>query len=111
MHCGTGIDRRQLADRGRVVRQVQPGPEADLQDLTLRAGEDLSPTPRHTRPVQDEIAKARKDRAAIETHGFLLGGVSLVECTPDDRPTLHGSRPVTSSDPARERLLIGITSL
>jgi hypothetical protein len=54
-------------DSFRVVGQVEAGPEADLQNVAVCMGEQLSPVPSRDEPVQEEIAEAWGDYLREET--------------------------------------------
>ena len=51
VHSGVGIGRRDSVDLGGVVRQVQPRPEADLQNVAVSHRKQSLPMLRHERPV------------------------------------------------------------
>jgi hypothetical protein len=56
VHSGVRINRRERVDSFGVVRQVQAGPEADLHNVAVSTGEQLSPVPSQERLVQEQVA-------------------------------------------------------
>jgi hypothetical protein len=71
VHAGVRLDDGDPGNALGIKRQVQPGSEADLQNLAVGAREEIAPVPGYDRVVQEEIAKARENYARIETHGRL----------------------------------------
>src|SRR5262249_3352990 len=72
VHPDVRIDRRDLADLGRVVRQVQARPEADLQHVAADRGEQFSAVLGNKRHVQKKVAEAGEDHLGVEAQGGLL---------------------------------------
>jgi hypothetical protein len=52
----------------RVMLQVQPGAEPDLQDVALRLGEDLAAEPLDAGIPHAPIAESGEDISGVETH-------------------------------------------
>ena len=71
VHSGVRIDGRELTDPLRVVRQVQPRPEANLQNVAGGVGEQFSAVPSQEGLVQEEIAKTWDNCLREEAHSLL----------------------------------------
>jgi hypothetical protein len=65
---GGGIDRDDPPHAGRVVREVQPGAETDLQYLAVQAGGDPRPDPGEFAAPHGQIEGPGKDLVPVETH-------------------------------------------
>src|SRR5581483_8665383 len=61
VHARVRVNRRELVDPFGVVREVQAGPEADLQNVAVSTGEQPSPVPGQQGLVQEEVAEAWDD--------------------------------------------------
>jgi hypothetical protein len=61
VHSWVRIDQSDLADLGRVMMQVQAGPETDLQNVAVSRGQQSLPMFGKERPVHEEVTKARED--------------------------------------------------
>src|SRR5262249_44837523 len=68
VHPGVWINGRDLANVGRVVRQVQSGAEADFQNVAAGKGEQFPAIPGHERSIQPEVAEKGDDHVCIEAH-------------------------------------------
>src|SRR5262249_35403955 len=71
VHASVRLNSRQAGDVGGVVREVQAGPEANLQYVAVGGGKQLAPVPADQRAPQDEIAEAREDDLREEAHNVL----------------------------------------
>src|SRR5439155_7326215 len=70
VHPRIRIDGGDLADVSRIASKVQPGAEADFQDVAVDAGQQLSAQVGDEQLVEDEVAEARKDDPRIAAHGL-----------------------------------------
>jgi hypothetical protein len=70
VHSTTRIDGRKFVDVCGVVRQVQPGPEADLKNVSRGVGEQFVSMLRHECRVQQEVTKAGEDNMRVKAHGY-----------------------------------------
>lgn len=66
-HAGIGIDGRELLHLRRIMREVEPRAESDLQNLAADVGEKGAPQSGEVVPAHREIKKSRKNDARIKT--------------------------------------------
>jgi hypothetical protein len=52
-------------DAGWIVGQIEAGADADFQHVARHVGELLAAVSGHERPIQEEVAQARKDDLGV----------------------------------------------
>ena len=88
-HPHPRIDRREVTDVFGVMLQVEPGPEADLQDLPVSLGEHLPAEASHAGIPHGPVAQPGEDEAGVETHESARRSYYLVSLVGDD-PSVVG---------------------
>src|SRR5262249_41839552 len=103
VHADIRINHRETAHSFGIIRQVQPGAEADFYNVPVGIGEQFPSLRRHERLPQKEVAEAREYHLCVEAHdGLPVRSFPCKTCSPPSRrlsSSPQTSRVTTSEGP------------
>ena len=83
-HADPRIDRSEVTDVFGIMPKVEPGPEADLQDLAVRLDEHFAAEPLDVGAPHRPIAQPGEDEARVDSHESARRSYYLVSLVCDD---------------------------